>query len=142
MSTWRRVGASRKCIYSSLFAPAACLASAAASSSSLLARRHSSPYRQWRLRPGRIVSLTRGVLLDCDRKMPKSSTRRLVSLSFTLLRDPLFRLSLIVSLSLFLSCGGIDLWPPSTDISYGRFFRLPRSMIFCPRTKLTLVTAN
>lgn len=50
--------------------------------SSLLVCRHSSPYRQWRLRPGCCtVSLTRGVLLDYDRK---TSTRR-ISVSLFLL---------------------------------------------------------
>lgn len=76
---------------------------------------------------GRTVSLTRGVLLDYDRKMPKSSTRRLVSLSFILpLIFFLFSSFLSVSLSFFffsfflesLSRREIDLWFPATDISY------------------------
>lgn len=55
--------------------------------SSLLVRRHFSPYRQWRLRPGSCtVSLTRGVLLDYDREIPKSSTRR-ISVSLSPLRS-------------------------------------------------------
>lgn len=45
---------------------------------SLLIRRHFSPYLQWRLQPGCCtISLTRGVLLDYDRKMLKSSTRHI-----------------------------------------------------------------
>ncbi|TGZ50895.1 hypothetical protein DBV15_11363 [Temnothorax longispinosus] len=74
-STWRDEWVLRESAYTprSLHPPSS---STPPPFSSLLVRRHSSPYRQWRLRPGCCtVSLTRGVLLDYDRKMPKSSTR-------------------------------------------------------------------
>jgi len=79
---------------------------------SLLIRRHFSPYLQWRLRPGCCtISLTRGVLLDYDRKMLKSSTRH-ISISFFLFCltasrrhqfSDLFRIEILYSISLCLS---------------------------------------